>query len=157
MAARVKGAAAPPPLPLPHTALPGWRGQAGRREKQTRARVKTRAPSTRRRWVGGGPAGTAPGSEAYTGRRVECCVEVTGMDEAPAGPAGTGKTYLAMAAAISALLKDDVSRIILTRPAIEAGEALGFLPGDLQQKIDPYLRPLYDALHDMLPAAEIAG
>lgn len=71
------------------------------------------------------------------------------------GPAGTGKTYLAMAAAISALLKDDVSRIILTRPAIEAGEALGFLPGDLQQKIDPYLRPLYDALHDMLPAAEI--
>jgi phosphate starvation-inducible protein PhoH and related proteins len=71
------------------------------------------------------------------------------------GPAGTGKTYLAMAAAVSALLKDEVSRIILTRPAIEAGEALGFLPGDLQQKIDPYLRPLYDALHDMLPAAEI--
>lgn len=71
------------------------------------------------------------------------------------GPAGTGKTYLAMAAAISALLNDEVSRIILTRPAIEAGEALGFLPGDLQQKIDPYLRPLYDALHDMLPPAEI--
>jgi len=71
------------------------------------------------------------------------------------GPAGTGKTYLAMAAAISALLNDEVSRIILTRPAIEAGEALGFLPGDLQQKIDPYLRPLYDALHDMLPAGEI--
>ena len=71
------------------------------------------------------------------------------------GPAGTGKTYLAMAAAISALLNDEVSRIILTRPAIEAGEALGFLPGDLQQKIDPYLRPLYDALHDMLPSGEI--
>jgi phosphate starvation-inducible PhoH-like protein len=71
------------------------------------------------------------------------------------GPAGTGKTYLAMAAAVSALLKDEVSRIILTRPAIEAGEALGFLPGTLQQKIDPYLRPLYDALHDMLPAEEI--
>ncbi len=71
------------------------------------------------------------------------------------GPAGTGKTYLAMAAAVSALLNDDVSRIILTRPAIEAGEALGFLPGDLQQKIDPYLRPLYDALHDMLPAGDI--
>jgi phosphate starvation-inducible PhoH-like protein len=71
------------------------------------------------------------------------------------GPAGTGKTYLAMAAAISALLQDDVSRIILTRPAIEAGEALGFLPGDLQQKIDPYLRPLYDALHDMLPPGDI--
>ncbi|MFA5688650.1 MAG: PhoH family protein [Kiritimatiellales bacterium] len=71
------------------------------------------------------------------------------------GPAGTGKTYLAMAAAVSALLNDEVSRIILTRPAIEAGEALGFLPGDLQQKVDPYLRPLYDALHDMLPAEEI--
>lgn len=71
------------------------------------------------------------------------------------GPAGTGKTYLAMAAAVSALLKDEVSRIILTRPAIEAGEALGFLPGDMQQKVDPYLRPLYDALHDMLPAEEI--
>ncbi len=71
------------------------------------------------------------------------------------GPAGTGKTYLAMAAAVSALLKDEVSRIILTRPAIEAGEALGFLPGDLQQKVDPYLRPLYDALHDMLPVEDI--
>lgn len=71
------------------------------------------------------------------------------------GPAGTGKTYLAMATAIAALLKDEVSRIILTRPAIEAGEALGFLPGDLQQKIDPYLRPLYDALHDMLPSEDI--
>jgi len=67
------------------------------------------------------------------------------------GPAGTGKTYLAMAMAVSALIKEDVSRIILTRPAIEAGESLGYLPGDLQQKIYPYLRPLYDALHDMLP------
>lgn len=71
------------------------------------------------------------------------------------GPAGTGKTYLAMAMAVSALLKEDVSRIILTRPAIEAGENLGFLPGDFQQKVAPYLRPLYDALHDMLPAEAI--
>jgi phosphate starvation-inducible PhoH-like protein len=71
------------------------------------------------------------------------------------GPAGTGKTYLAMAMAVSALLRDDVSRIILTRPAIEAGENLGFLPGDFQQKVAPYLRPLYDALHDMLPAEAI--
>ncbi len=71
------------------------------------------------------------------------------------GPAGTGKTYLAMAMAISALLKDEVSRIILTRPAIEAGENLGYLPGDFQQKVTPYLRPLYDALHDMLPAEQI--
>ncbi len=73
------------------------------------------------------------------------------------GPAGTGKTYLAMASAVSALLKGEVNRIILTRPAVEAGEALGFLPGDLQQKVLPYLRPLYDALHDMLDAATVAG
>lgn len=66
------------------------------------------------------------------------------------GPAGTGKTYLAMAMAVSALLGKEVERIILTRPAIEAGEKLGFLPGDLAAKIDPYLRPLYDALHDMM-------
>ena len=71
------------------------------------------------------------------------------------GPAGTGKTYLAMAMAVSALLREDVSRIILTRPAIEAGENLGFLPGDFQQKVAPYLRPLYDALHDMLPAETV--
>lgn len=66
------------------------------------------------------------------------------------GPAGTGKTYLAMAMAVSALSKGEVDRIILTRPAVEAGEALGFLPGDLAEKVDPYLRPLYDALHDMM-------
>ena len=68
------------------------------------------------------------------------------------GPAGTGKTYLAMAMAITAFKSQQVSRIILTRPAIEAGEKLGFLPGDLQQKVDPYLRPLYDALHDIMGA-----
>lgn len=68
------------------------------------------------------------------------------------GPAGTGKTYLAMAMAITAFKKDEVSRIILTRPAIEAGEKLGFLPGDLQSKVDPYLRPLYDALHQIMGA-----
>ena len=71
------------------------------------------------------------------------------------GPAGTGKTYLAVAMAVSALKKDQVSRIILTRPAVEAGEALGFLPGELEQKIAPYLRPLYDALRDMLDPEEI--
>ena len=71
------------------------------------------------------------------------------------GPAGTGKTYLAVAMAVAALKEDKVSRIILTRPAVEAGEALGFLPGDLYEKIAPYLRPLHDALHDMLPAEEI--
>ncbi len=66
------------------------------------------------------------------------------------GPAGTGKTYLAMAAAVSALLNKEVNRLILTRPAVEAGENLGFLPGDLQQKVNPYLRPLYDALYSMV-------
>jgi len=66
------------------------------------------------------------------------------------GPAGTGKTYLAMAMAVAALSEKKVNRIILTRPAVEAGEALGFLPGDLAEKVDPYLRPLYDALHDMM-------
>jgi len=71
------------------------------------------------------------------------------------GPAGTGKTYLAVAMGVSALKKDQVSRIILTRPAVEAGEALGFLPGELEQKIAPYLRPLYDALRDMLEPEEI--
>lgn len=68
------------------------------------------------------------------------------------GPAGTGKTYLAMAMAVKAFKNHEVSRIILTRPAVEAGEKLGFLPGDLQNKVDPYLRPLYDALHDIMGA-----
>ncbi len=68
------------------------------------------------------------------------------------GPAGTGKTYLAVAMAVKAFKRDEVSRIILTRPAVEAGESLGFLPGDLKDKVDPYLRPLYDALFDMLGA-----
>ncbi len=71
------------------------------------------------------------------------------------GPAGTGKTYLAVAMAVSALLSKRVSRIILTRPAVEAGERLGFLPGTLQEKVDPYLRPLYDAIYDMLEAEKV--
>ena len=71
------------------------------------------------------------------------------------GPAGTGKTYLAMAMAVMALKEGKVDRLVLTRPAVEAGEALGFLPGDLYEKITPYLRPLYDALHDMLPVEDI--
>ena len=71
------------------------------------------------------------------------------------GPAGTGKTYLAMACAISSLLKNQVQKIILARPAVEAGESLGFLPGDLREKILPYLRPLYDAMHDMLDREDV--
>jgi phosphate starvation-inducible PhoH-like protein len=71
------------------------------------------------------------------------------------GPAGTGKTYLAVAAAVDMLMTGQVQRIILSRPAVEAGERLGFLPGDLKDKVDPYLRPLYDALHDMLPGDQV--
>ncbi|MGE4279113.1 MAG: PhoH family protein [Magnetospirillum sp.] len=71
------------------------------------------------------------------------------------GPAGTGKTYLAVAKAVSMMLRGEVDRIILSRPAVEAGERLGFLPGDLKEKVDPYLRPLYDALHDMLPGDQV--
>ncbi|MEQ1500664.1 MAG: PhoH family protein [Myxococcota bacterium] len=72
------------------------------------------------------------------------------------GPAGTGKTYLAMAAAVAALKRGQVRRVVLTRPAVEAGEKLGFLPGDLSEKVDPYLRPLYDALSDMIPGDRVA-
>jgi phosphate starvation-inducible PhoH-like protein len=72
------------------------------------------------------------------------------------GPAGTGKTYLAVAVAVSQYLAGEVDRIVLSRPAVEAGERLGFLPGDIREKVDPYLRPLYDALHDMMPADQVA-
>ena len=72
------------------------------------------------------------------------------------GPAGTGKTYLAVAAAVAAMAAGDVERLVLSRPAVEAGERIGFLPGDMKEKVDPYLRPLYDALHDMLPADLVA-
>ena len=71
------------------------------------------------------------------------------------GPAGTGKTYLAVAKAVERLISGQVDRIILSRPAVEAGEQLGFLPGDMKEKVDPYLRPLYDALHDMLPGEQV--
>ncbi len=72
------------------------------------------------------------------------------------GPAGTGKTYLAVAQGVALLMAQRVDRIVLSRPAVEAGERLGFLPGDMKEKVDPYLRPLYDALHDMLPAEQVA-
>ncbi len=71
------------------------------------------------------------------------------------GPAGTGKTYMAVAKAVSMMIKGQVDRIVLSRPAVEAGERLGFLPGDLREKVDPYLRPLYDALYDMLPGDQV--
>ena len=90
------------------------------------------------------------GQKAYIGAIVKNAVTFG------VGPAGTGKTYLAVAMAVKAFKAREVSRIILTRPAVEAGEKLGFLPGDLQQKVDPYLRPLYDALFDMLGAESYA-
>lgn len=86
----------------------------------------------------------SPGQSSYI-KAIERSVVVFGI-----GPAGTGKTYLAMAQAVRALLSGEVRRVVLTRPAVEAGENLGFLPGSLTEKIDPYLRPLYDALHDMI-------
>src|SRR5207245_588389 len=73
------------------------------------------------------------------------------------GPAGTGKSFLAVAMAVAALMKREIVRIVLTRPAVEAGERLGFLPGDLHEKVHPYLRPLYDALYDMLEAEKVAS
>jgi phosphate starvation-inducible PhoH-like protein len=73
------------------------------------------------------------------------------------GPAGTGKTYTAVALAVRALKEKEVRRIVLTRPAVEAGENLGFLPGDLKEKLDPYLQPLYDALRDMIPTEKLAA
>ena len=83
-------------------------------------------------------------------KAIDACELVFGC-----GPAGTGKTYLAVAKAVELLVRGDVDRIILSRPAVEAGEQLGFLPGDMQEKVDPYLRPLYDALYDMLPSDQV--
>jgi len=83
-------------------------------------------------------------------RSIDTCELVFGV-----GPAGTGKTYLAVAKAVEALTSGEVDRIILSRPAVEAGEQLGFLPGDMQEKVDPYLRPIYDALYDMMPQDQV--
>ena len=83
--------------------------------------------------------------------QIECHDMVFGI-----GPAGTGKTYLAMAQAVSALMNKSIARVVLARPAVEAGEKLGFLPGDLQEKVDPYLRPLYDALYDLIDYERVA-
>jgi len=105
------------------------------------------------RLLGGG---SKPGVSPKTGGQLEYVEALRSEDVVfGVGPAGTGKTFLAVATALQALKDRTVKRIILTRPAVEAGEALGFLPGDLKEKIFPYLRPLYDAIHDMADAAEI--
>ncbi len=108
----------------------------------------------------GGPRIALPGIrkiiEAKTAGQAEYLRQIQENDIVVGiGPAGTGKTYLAVAAAVEALTKKRVRRIVLARPAVEAGENLGFLPGDMQAKVDPYLRPLYDALDDMMPADRI--
>ena len=92
----------------------------------------------------------SPGQAAYV-RALRACEMTFGL-----GPAGTGKTYLAVACAVSMMQSGQVERLILSRPAVEAGERLGFLPGDLREKVDPYLRPLYDALYEMLPGDRVA-
>ena len=94
--------------------------------------------------------------KARTANQIKLVKEIANNDVVFAlGPAGTGKTYTAVAVAVKALKNKEIKRIILTRPAVEAGESLGFLPGDLKEKIDPYLRPLYDALDDMIPADKL--
>jgi phosphate starvation-inducible protein PhoH and related proteins len=94
--------------------------------------------------------------QAKTSGQAEYLAKITENDIVVGiGPAGTGKTYLAVAAAVDALTKKRVRRIVLARPAVEAGESLGFLPGDMQAKVDPYLRPLYDALEDMMPQERV--
>jgi phosphate starvation-inducible protein PhoH and related proteins len=113
-----------------------------------------------------GPASSTEGRIALPGMRKLIQAKTSGQAEylkqiaendivVGIGPAGTGKTYLAMAAAVDALTRKRVKRIILARPAVEAGESLGFLPGDMQAKVDPYLRPLYDALDEMMPAERV--
>ena len=109
------------------------------------ARAPSGAIRTRKRVI----APRSPGQDAYI-RAMREHELVFGL-----GPAGTGKTYLAVASAVSMLSAGAVERIILSRPAVEAGERLGFLPGDLKEKVDPYLRPLYDAIYDMLPAEQV--
>lgn len=109
------------------------------------------------------PAGTSNGHESALIRTKKCTIKPRGQNQQKyvnavrnhdinfgIGPAGTGKTFLAVACAVESLLKDEIERILLVRPAVEAGEKLGFLPGDLSQKVDPYLRPLYDALYEMI-------
>ena len=101
-----------------------------------------------------GPNGVMVKARTANQRKMVDCINKSDIIFA-IGPAGTGKTYTAVALAVRALKNKDIKRIILTRPAVEAGENLGFLPGDLKEKIDPYLRPLYDALDDMIPAEKL--
>ncbi|MCE2422453.1 MAG: PhoH family protein [Gemmatimonadetes bacterium] len=134
--------------------------QSSRRQSEAKARAKTGA-KTRSNRAHDHPDGNQPEVALPGARRVirpksqgqaQYMEAIRNHDIVVGfGPAGTGKTYLAVAMALEALNRSRVRRIVLTRPAVEAGEALGFLPGDIQEKVDPYLRPLYDALKDMMP------
>ncbi len=117
-----------------------------RMREAANAEVSATAIRTRRKLVE--PRTPAQGAYVEAIRRNELVFGV--------GPAGTGKTYLAVACAAEAMMNGQVDRIVLSRPAVEAGERLGFLPGDMKEKVDPYLRPLYDALYDMMPASLVA-
>jgi phosphate starvation-inducible PhoH-like protein len=123
-----------------------------------------RTPAGKAAPAGSGGGGTPAGSPALAGRvhamtpgQEKYLAAIQKHDIVFAiGPAGSGKTYLAVASAIESLSRNEVNRIVLVRPAVEAGERLGFLPGDLAEKVNPYLRPLYDALHDMLNPHQVA-
>ncbi len=117
--------------------------------------VETNSPENREDVIVHGPSGNLVKARTVNQRRM---VELSDENDIifAIGPAGTGKTYTAVALAVRALKNKEVKRIVLTRPAVEAGESLGFLPGDLKEKIDPYLRPLYDALDDMLPVSKLS-
>ena len=124
-------------------------------------RGRRRGRGRRRQWPSGdGAHRAARRAQAHPGEderaRPSTCSKIAENDIVVGiGPAGTGKTYLAVAAAVDALTRKRVRRIVLARPAVEAGESLGFLPGDMQAKVDPYLRPLYDALDDMMPPERV--
>ena len=136
---------------------PASRSHAGRRAADGRRVDRGDPTKTARRATGTGPAHRAARRAAKSSRRrragqAEYLQKISENDIVVGiGPAGTGKTYLAVAAAVDALTRKRVRRIVLARPAVEAGESLGFLPGDMQAKVDPYLRPLYDALDEMMP------
>jgi phosphate starvation-inducible PhoH-like protein len=121
--------------------------QQGAADKASAIHAEDLAISTRKRLI----TPRSPGQAAYV-RALSAFDLVFGI-----GPAGTGKTYLAVAKAVEMLVGGKVDRIVLSRPAVEAGERLGFLPGDLLEKVDPYLRPLYDALYDMLPGEQVTA
>ena len=131
-------------------------GQADRRCGRRRARCATGAPSTCCTTSSGATAASSIAPKTLNQKRYVDAIRSSTVTFG-VGPAGTGKTYLAMALAVSALVDREVARIILTRPAVEAGERLGFLPGDMLAKVDPYLRPLFDALYDMLDADRLTA